>query len=123
MDPHFDCRAEVIENDEMDQQFVCDAEIYNSIEYNRELVDKNSDTTVPKRISFNQYIVYCFIVFVFLTPIIFVICTVLFIKSPDCRVGWSKHDMTCYNFDVGGNFSWSECKSECTPCYAYPILE
>ena len=59
--------------------------------------------------------IYCFSVF---DTYYFCYFSVLFIKSPNCRVlhptGWSQHDMTCYNFDVRGNFSWSECKSECT---------
>ena len=74
MDQHFNCRAEVIENDEMDQQLVCDAEIYNSLDYNQELVD----TTVPKRIGFllllfiiNKYICLLFIVFLISTATIF----------------------------------------------------
>ena len=109
MDEHFDCRAEVIENDEMDQQFVCDAEICNSLDYNQELVDDNSDTTVPKRI-----IYFClFVIYFFSTATIFVICNLHFVTT-DCGVGWSEYGMICYNFNVGDNLSWSECKSECT---------
>jgi len=67
MDQHFNCRAEVIENDEMDQQLVCDAEIYNSLDYNQELVD----TTVPKRIGFLLYMFLLFIVFLISTATIF----------------------------------------------------
>jgi hypothetical protein len=52
MDQHFNCRAEVTENEEMDEKFVYDAETCNSIDYNQELVDDNSDTSVPKRINF-----------------------------------------------------------------------
>ena len=55
-----------------------------------------------------------FFFFLCVATFVFVIFHSLSIKAPDCRVGWSRHDMTCYNFDVGYNFSWSECKSECT---------
>jgi len=110
MDQHFDCRAEVIENDEMDQQLVCDAEIYNSLDYNQELVD----TTVPKRIGFLLYIFLLFIVFLISTATIFFIFWLLSLEFSYCAVGWCEHDMTCYTFNVGDSFSWSQCKSECT---------
>ena len=98
IDQHFDCRVEVVENDEMDEQFVINEEIVNP---SQELVNDKVNLLT---------ILCCFLLLVI--SFAFMVC-MLSARSAGCPYGTRYYNNNCYKFDVGTGFSWSGCKSKC----------
>jgi hypothetical protein len=98
IDQHFDCRIEVVENDEMDEQSVINEERVNHSQYSQASVNNNST-------------VLCCVILFFIS-IGFMFCMVC-MPSVGCHYGTKSYNNICYKFDVGTGFSWSGCKSKC----------
>jgi len=99
IDQHFDCRIEVVENDEMDEQSVINEERVNPSQYSQASVNDNSITGQCCLLLFD-------------ISFAFMMCMV-FAPSVGCPRGTRNYNNNCYKFDVGTGFSWSGCKSKC----------
>jgi hypothetical protein len=107
IDQHFDCRIEVVENDEMDEQSVINEERVNPSQYSQASVNNKLITDSDRVV---RTILSCaLMIFISFAFMICMLCA----PSVGCPYGTKSYNNNCYKFDVGTGLSWSGCKSKC----------